>query len=142
METLLTESKDSENHDRNDHRPKLCYYMMSMEGDSCWQHHVEHPLKKQTRLIDQTPLKIGRLKTGVFDVKAHLTVQILKALQTFQQVDKYTFAKKIFDKKKDLHPRCICHSDLHVDNILVSQGEGVYRVIFCELQTLLALSLI
>ena len=73
------------------------------------------------------PMKIGRLKTGVFDVKAHLTIQILEALKNFQNVEKYTLGTKMLNVEFDMYSRFICHSDLHVENILVSTGEGIYN---------------
>ena len=81
--------------------------MMSMEGESSWEDIA--------------------VRTGIFDVKAHLTVQILKALNTFQQVDKYSFATRISNREYDMHPRSICHSDLHVDNILLSKSADIYK---------------
>merc|ERR1712178_231504 len=96
--------------------------MMSAGGSSCWQQHTKqnHVMTSNTHnnWID-APKK-------VFEIKAYLTVQMLKALQTFQQVDKYNFATKILNKEYDMHPRCICHADLHEDNILVNRGDGIY----------------
>merc|ERR1712178_289578 len=94
-----------------------------MGGDSCWQHHI----RQEHRIIYTTPDWMNEVKSmNFFDIKAHLTVQVLKALQTFQQVDKYNFATKILNKEYDMHPRCICHADLHEDNILVNRGDGIY----------------
>ena len=68
---------------KKNNTPRLCYYIMSMEGDSDWEHHVKNPSNKEIKkeIHEEinplpTPLKIGRLRTGIFDVKAYLTVQV------------------------------------------------------------------
>lgn len=105
--------------------PRICYYMMSrMQEEHSWGIHVEYPRNQRLSHLKSTPLTNGRLKTGIFDVKAHLTVQLLKALQSFGSVENQTVTCNVV--KNGVHPRYVCHSDLHIDSVQVSVGENVY----------------
>lgn len=99
-------------------KPRLCYFVMSMEGTTSWDDHVT---------INNFSSIQKNLQPHIFNIKSHMTIQILKALQMFQHVSKYSLMTKLINKEHDMHPRFICHSDLHGENIRISDDTTIYK---------------